>query len=47
MLGQTLMREGDHGQAREILQKGLQAAVASGNGHAQSEMQGMLDEMGE
>ena len=47
MLGQTLLRQGDAAQAREVLGKGIQVAVASGNAHAQSEMQGMLDEMGE
>ena len=47
MLGQTLMREGDAAQARDVLKKGIEVAARTGNGHAQSEMQGMLDEMGE
>lgn len=47
MLAQTLLRHGDETRAREVLEKGIRTAAASGNAHAQSEMQGMLDEMGE
>jgi predicted Zn-dependent protease len=47
MLGQTLMRQGDPAQAHEVLKQGIAVAERVGNRHAQSEMQGMLDETGE
>ena len=46
MLAQTMMRAGMTNDARDTLRKGIEAAVTSGNSHAQSEMQGMLDEIG-
>ena len=46
MLAQTMMRAGLTNDARDTLRKGIEAAAASGNSHAQSEMQGMLDEIG-
>ncbi len=46
MLAQTMMRAGLSNDARDTLRKGIEAAVTAGNTHAQSEMQGMLDEIG-
>ena len=46
MLAQAMMRAGMSPEARDTLKKGIETAAAAGNGHAQSEMQGMLDEIG-
>jgi cytochrome c-type biogenesis protein CcmH/NrfG len=46
MAAQTLMRAGRSDEARAMLEKGIACATKSGNAHAQSEMQGMLDELG-
>ena len=46
MLAQAMMRAGLNPEAGEVLKKGIDTAAASGNSHAQSEMQGMLDEIG-
>lgn len=46
MLAQTMMRAGLTNDARDVLRKGIETAAATGNAHAQSEMQGMLDELG-
>ena|SRR2546421_2223807 len=46
MSAQTLMRAGRSHEARQILQNGIARAQRTGNAHAQSEMQGMLDELG-
>jgi predicted Zn-dependent protease len=46
MMAQTMMRAGQNAGAREALNKGIEAASAIGNAHAQSEMQAMLDELG-
>ncbi len=46
MLAQAMTRQGLPVEAREVLIKGIETAAASGNQHAQSEMQGMLDEIG-
>jgi predicted Zn-dependent protease len=46
MLAQAMMRAGLTDEARDALKKGIETARASGNSHAQSEMQGMLDEIG-
>ena len=46
MLALTMMRAELVDEARATLKKGIETAVASGNSHAQSEMEGMLDELG-
>ena len=46
MMAQTMMRAGMTNEAREAVNKGIDAARAVGNAHAQSEMQAMLDELG-
>ncbi len=45
MLAQAMMRKGLSVEAKEVLDRGIQAAAASGNQHAQREMLGMLDEL--
>ena len=45
MAAQALAGAERKDEAREWLQRGLQAAQRSGNQHAASEMQGMLDEL--
>lgn len=45
MAGQTLMDAGRISEARKILEDGIATARRSGNQHAASEMQGMLDVM--
>jgi predicted Zn-dependent protease len=46
MAAQTLVRAERNEDARTMLQKGLESARRTGNRHAQSEMQAMLDELG-
>lgn len=45
MAGQTLMDAGRISEARRMFEDGIAAARRSGNQHAASEMQGMLDVM--
>jgi cytochrome c-type biogenesis protein CcmH/NrfG len=45
MAGQTLMDAGRISEARRMFEDGIATARASGNQHAASEMQGMLDVM--
>jgi predicted Zn-dependent protease len=46
MSAQTLAKAGHTDEAVERLRAGLEAAQRTGNQHALSEMQGMLDELG-
>ena len=46
MAGQTLLKAGREDEARAMLEAGVQSAARTGNSHARSEMQGMLDELG-
>ena len=46
MSAQTLLKLGRTDEARQQLNQGLAAAARSGNAHAASEMQGMLDDIG-
>jgi predicted Zn-dependent protease len=46
MAAQTLMKCERSEEARKMLQDGIAAAQRKGDGHAQSEMQAMLDEIG-
>ncbi|HZQ91238.1 MAG TPA: tetratricopeptide repeat protein [Terriglobales bacterium] len=46
MAAQTLLRAGRTDEARAMLEQGIACAEKSNNAHAQSEMQGMLDELG-
>ncbi|MDE1177634.1 MAG: tetratricopeptide repeat protein [Edaphobacter sp.] len=46
MSAQTLAKLGRSDEAIERLKSGLEAAARTGNQHAASEMQGMLDELG-
>jgi len=45
MSAQTLAKNGRSEEAVAILQQGLAAAARTGNAHAASEMQGLLDEL--
>jgi predicted Zn-dependent protease len=45
MAAQTLTKAGRTGEAIERLKAGIESAARSGNHHAASEMQGMLDEL--
>src|SRR5919201_2740353 len=45
MAAQTLAREGRNQDARKKLEDGVAAAIRTGNAHARSEMQAMLDEL--
>jgi hypothetical protein len=45
MAAQTLARAGRTDEAKEHLTLGIASAVRTGNRHAQSEMQAMLDEL--
>jgi tetratricopeptide (TPR) repeat protein len=45
MSAQELLKTGRNDEARERLQAGLAACERSGNAHAASEMQAMLDEL--
>ncbi len=46
MSAQTLIKHGRTDEARQRLQDGLAAAARTGNEHAVSEMQAMLDDLG-
>ncbi len=46
MAAQMLAREGREEEARKLLRQGIAAAQRTGNQHAQSEMEGMLGELG-
>ena len=46
MAAQMLAREGREEEARKMLRDGIAAAQRTGNQHAQSEMEGMLAELG-
>jgi tetratricopeptide (TPR) repeat protein len=46
MAAQMLAREGREEDARKMLRDGIAAAQRTGNQHAQSEMEGMLGELG-
>ena len=46
MAAQTLAQAGRNDEARKMLQDGIASALRTGNQHAQSEMQAMLDGMG-
>ena len=46
MAAQTLMKAGRMDEARARLQAGLAACERTGNAHAASEMQGMVEELG-
>lgn len=46
MAAQTLARAGRNDEAKKMLSDGIAAAKRTGNAHAQSEMQSMLDELG-
>ncbi|TAN23880.1 MAG: tetratricopeptide repeat protein [Acidobacteria bacterium] len=43
--GQLLLSLGRNGDAKTVLQRGLQAAATAGDRHAASEIQGLLDEL--
>ncbi len=45
MAAQSLQRADRTDEAKEMLSKGVRAAQSSGNKHAESEMQAMLDEL--
>jgi tetratricopeptide (TPR) repeat protein len=45
MSAQTLLKLGRTGEARKRLEDGLAAAARTGNAHATSEMQAMLDDL--
>jgi predicted Zn-dependent protease len=45
MAAQTLMKEDRSEEARTMLSNGIAAAKRTNNGHAQSEMQALLDEL--
>ena len=45
MAAQTLVKADRVEEAREMLRNGIQAAARRGDSHAQSEMQGMLEEI--
>ena len=46
MAAQTLERAGRTGEAKKMLENGIDAAKRTGNKHALSEMSAMLDELG-
>ena len=45
MAAQTLVKAGRNNDAKAMLRNGIAAAVRKGDRHAQSEMQGMLEEL--
>jgi hypothetical protein len=45
MAAQALERAGRTAEARQMLEKGIEAARRTGNKHALSEMTGMLEEI--
>jgi len=46
MAGQMLAEKGRVDEARKFFEQGIASAKRGGNQHAQSEMQGLLDELG-
>ena len=46
MAAQTLVKAGRPDDAKKMLEDGIASATRTGNHHAQSEMQAMLDELG-
>ena len=46
MAAQTLVRAERTEEARKMLEDGIRSAQRTGNGHAQSEMEGLLAELG-
>lgn len=46
MAAQTLAKAGRPEDAKKMLEDGIASAMRTGNGHARSEMQAMLDELG-
>jgi len=46
MAAQTLAQAGRNDEARKMLQDGIASALRTGNQHAQSEMEAMLQELG-
>jgi predicted Zn-dependent protease len=46
MAAQTLVRANRTDDARKMLEDGIRSAMRTGNGHAQSEMEGLLSELG-
>jgi len=47
MAAQTLARAGRNDEARKMLGDGIASAKRTGNAHAQSEMEAMLEELGQ
>ena len=45
MAAQTMVKAGRPADARKMLEDGIASAIRTGNRHAQSEMQAMLDEL--
>ena len=45
MAAQTLMKAGREDEARKVLQDGISCATRTGNQHARSEMEALLDEL--
>lgn len=45
MLGQLLAKQSRGDDARAVLSEGISAAAKAGNGHAQTEMEGLLAEL--
>jgi Tfp pilus assembly protein PilF len=45
MAAQTLMKEGREQEARKMLENGISCAMRSGNQHARSEMEALLDDL--
>jgi len=45
MAAQTLAKAGRNDEAKQFLENGIAAADRTGNNHARSEMQAMLDEL--
>jgi len=45
MAAQTLVKAGRNEEAKKMLEQGIASAQRKGDGHAQSEMQAMLDEL--
>jgi tetratricopeptide (TPR) repeat protein len=46
MYAQGLVQDNRHEEAKAILSQGIQAAQRAGNGHALSEMEGLLSQLG-
>lgn len=46
MYAQTLAGDDKRAEAKTILERGIEAAIRSGNQHARSEMEGLLSELG-